>query len=466
MRATFIRTGIPILAGLVGVILLGDLLLINRRTPLPPCREPGADGAPKPGGPGGAAVKLEGPLVTGDGVASKDVDGWPGFRGRGRDGIAVDLVPLARQWPADGPPKVWSVAVAEGYASAAVWRGRVYLLDYDSAGKRDVLRCLSLADGKDIWSRSYPVRVKRNHGITRTVPAVTDQYVVSLGPMCHVICADAVSGAYKWGIDLAREYQARVPPWYAGQCPLIDENRAILATGGDDLMIAVDCATGRVVWKTPNANLWSMTHSSVIPMEFHGRRMYLYCGSGGVAGISAKDGSVLWETPDWKVNIATVPSPVPCGDDRIFLTGGYNAGSLMLQLEERDGRITANPLFRLPPTVFGSDQQTPIVYQNHLYGVTTGGELVCLDLNGKRVWSSGSEHRFGLGPYVIGDGLLYVLNNTGVLTLVEATPAGYRPLAKARILQGPESWGPLALTGGWLIARDMRTTVCLDVRKK
>ncbi len=40
--------------------------------------------------------------------------------------------------------------------------------------------------------------------------------------------------------------------------------------------------------------------------------------------------------------------------------------------------------------------------------------MVCLDLNGKVIWSSGSEHRFGIGPYLLGDGLLFILHDEGI----------------------------------------------------
>jgi len=60
-------------------------------------------------------------------------------------------------------------------------------------------------------------------------------------------------------------------------------------------MIAVDIATGKVLWKTPNPHDWNMTHSSIVPVEFGGKKMFVYCGSGGGAGISADDGKLLWE---------------------------------------------------------------------------------------------------------------------------------------------------------------------------
>ena len=406
---------------------------------------------------------FSGKLVMSDGVPVDLPGAWPRFRGRNFDGISNERVTLAKEW-SDGEPKtLWAVDMGEGYAGAAILAGRVYVLDYDATEQTDTLRCLALSDGKEIWRYSYPVSVKRNHGMSRTVPAVTEKYVVALGPMCHVLCLDSVSGEFLWAFDLVEEFKTVVPEWYAGQCPLIDGARAILAPGGDVLMMAVDCGTGDIIWKTPNPHNWDMTHSSVIPMEFRGRRMYVYCGSGGVVGVSAEDGSILWETTDWRIRIATVPSPLIVGDGLIFLSGGYNAGSMMLRLNETEGKITAEPLFQLTAKVFGAAQQTPIFFDGHIYGVRPDGQLICLDLDGNPVWTSSASHRFGLGPYMIADGLIYVMDDSGLLTLVDAAPDGYKQLAQAQVLTGHDSWGPMAMAGGRLIIRDLTQMVCLDV---
>ena len=151
----------------------------------------------------------------------------------------------------------------------------------------DMLRCLSLDDGREIWRNGYPFVVPDNHGMSRTIPAVAGDCVVSLGPQCQVACWDAASGKARWLIDLVLDYGATVPPWYAGQCPLIDAttDRLILAPGGRALVMAVDYRTGKVIWQSPNPRGWTMTHASIVPMEFAGRRMYVYCGKGGVAGV-------------------------------------------------------------------------------------------------------------------------------------------------------------------------------------
>ena len=98
-----------------------------------------------------------------------------------------------------------------------------------------------------------------------------------------------------------------------------------------------------------------MSHASIIPMEVGGKKMYVYCASGGVAGVAADDGTILWDTTAWRISIATVPSPVPVGGGRIFLTGGYNAGSMMLEVKKERGEFAAEPVFRLKPETFGAE---------------------------------------------------------------------------------------------------------------
>jgi len=121
-------------------------------------------------------------LTKSDGVPANLPGAWPRFRGPNYDAISSEKGTLATAWPAEGPRVLWSVDVGEGYAGAAVLDGRAYLLDYDQGKQADVVRCLSLNDGKEIWRYSYPVKVKRDHGMSRTVPAVTDKYIVTLGP--------------------------------------------------------------------------------------------------------------------------------------------------------------------------------------------------------------------------------------------------------------------------------------------
>ncbi len=439
-------------------------------------RLPGNDGSPENSTESDQPSNLQGKLVKYDGEPADLTGQWPRFRGINFDAISTEDVRLASNWPSEGPEVLWTAQVGEGFAGPAVLAGRVYILDYDQENQADVIRCMSLEDGRDIWKYSYPIKVKRWHGMSRTVPAVTDEHIVTIGPKCHVTCLDSMTGEFRWNIDMIAEFNTTIPQWYTAQCPLIDNGRAILAPAGDDILaMAVDCNSGETIWTTPNPDGWVMTHSSMVPMEFNDKRFYIYCGgsqaSGGVVGISAEDGSVLWKTDQWKVRI-NVPMPIVVGPDRIFLTAGYGQvehGCMMLQLNEVDGKIIAEPQFSHPTDVFGSIQQTPILYEDYIYGIRPDKRMVCLNLNGEIQWTSPTTHLFGsrgLGPYIIANGNIYILDDEGILTLIKATPDSYTQLAEVTVMDGNEAWGPIAIASGRMIIRDLTQMICLDITEQ
>ncbi len=433
---------------------------------------PGRDGRPASALSRQEAADLSGVLQQFAGIPAELPGAWPRFRGPDFDNIHKGGYDLADSWGEDGPTLLWSVDLGEGHAAATVLDGRVYVLDYDEEKREDALRCFSLGDGQEIWRHSYSVAVKRNHGMSRTIPAVTPNYVLAFGPKCHVVCLESKTGKFLWGIDLQREYGSAEPLWYAGQCPLIDEGLAILAPGGPDaLLIAVDCETGSVVWRTPNPHGWDMSHSSIMPMTFGGRKMYVYCALGGMVGVAAdgdKAGEILWEMP-WITRVVA-PSPVPVDGGRVFLTAGYGKGNMMLQVREDGGAFKAEILFEKgPKDGLACEQQTPVYHDGLLYGImpkdagALRGQFVCYRPDGSLVWSSGQANRFGLGPFILADGKFYILSDDGVLTMIQASREKYLPLDRAKVLDGQDAWGPIAVAGQRMLMRDSKRMVCLDV---
>jgi outer membrane protein assembly factor BamB len=408
------------------------------------------------------------------GVASVLPGDWPGFRGPRRDNVVPDATGIAESWGPAGPAVLWSVDLGEGHSGPAVAEGRVYLLDYDEKRRSDALRCLSLADGREIWRRFYRVRIKRNHGFSRTVPAVAGGLVVSIGPRGHVMAVDARTGDLRFTIDLEKEYGTSIPLWYTGQCPLIDNGVLVLAPAGRALLVGMDVADGRVLWSVPNPRGWQMSHTSVMPMRLGDRKMYVYSAIGGTVGVAAdgpERGRVLWETTLWTQSVLA-PSPLALPEGRIFLTAGYGAGSMLLQVVPEGDGYAVRELGRLDPTRgLTSEQQTPLVFRGHLFGIepkdagALRNQLVCYraeDLS-RPIWSSGPTHRFGLGPYLIAGDKLLVLNDDGVLTMLQVSTTSYRQLAQAKVMDGVDAWAPMALAGGRLLLRDSHRLLCLDL---
>ncbi|NQU75721.1 MAG: PQQ-like beta-propeller repeat protein, partial [Planctomycetes bacterium] len=424
-----------------------------------------------------------GTLTGGPGKPSADTESWCQFRGINRDGIAStpSVTGLYRAWPASGPKVLWTIAgLSEGYSGAAIFGGKVYFHDYDSKAKRWMIRCVSLADGAEIWRWSYARVIRRNHGMTRTVPATDGKYVISLDPKCVLHCFDADKGTRLWAKNLPGEYGTRIPAWYNGQCPLIEQDRVIIGIGGDKvLMAAIDKATGKPIWETPNTGRYKMSHASVVPMTIDGRKQYVWCTLKGVVGVDADDGKVLWELPR-RANVALAPSAVEVGDGRIFVTSGYKAGSAMLQVSSAgkgDGKtFSARILYGLSFEQFNSECHSPVLWAGHLFAVDhayatrqadaggqTSGRFTCLKLDGKIAWQHEGA-TFGLGNWLFADGLIFLMDgDSGMLRLIEASTERYKELAGAQVLSGHDVWTPMAYANGKLVLRDLSKMVCIQV---
>jgi len=407
----------------------------------------------------------------------QDVPGtrWPRFRGEDYDNISKEDTRLIENWEAGGPRILWKKDLGEGHAAPAVYDGKVYVLDYDEKERADMLRCFSLASGEELWRRGYKVHLKRNHGLSRTVPAVSEKFVLTLGPKGHAMCVNRTNGDFLWGLDVAGVYTSEIPFWYTGQCPLMDGDTAIIATGGKSLMVALDCNTGRAIWETPNPGGWKMSHSSVMPMTFMGKKMYVYFAIGGICGISASGadrGTVLWKTSEFSPAVVA-PSPVMAGEGMIFVTAGYGAGSALLQVTGKDGQfsVAVRQIYK-PNEGLASEQQTPVFYDGYLYGIlpkdagALRNQFACYRANDCKtvVLSSGRTERFGMGPYILADGKFYILNDDGEMTIARVSPTKFRILDRKRIIDGQDSWGPMAITGGYLLMRDSRQMVCMDIK--
>ncbi len=392
---------------------------------------------------------------------------WPQFRGPARDAISRETG-LLRQWPAAGPKVLWTIPVCQGYAGAAIVAGRVYHNDYNEAKSEWGVFCRSLTTGKEIWRFTEVRKIRPNHAITRTVPAVDGKFVFSLDPKCGLHCLDARTGKTVWYKDLVTAYKTRIPPWYNGQNPLLEPDRIVIATGGDAILVALDKATGKELWRTPNTINLLMSHVSVMPAVIAGVKQYLYSTLDGILGVSAKDGKLLWTYPR-KFNIAAVPSPLAIDGERIFLTGPYDAGSIMVRVRRAGDSFKAEPVFDMKNNEWNSEVHTPIVHNGHFFAVgkKRRGLFTCLNFDGKAVWDSDGKASFELGSFLLADGMFFVLEGrTGMLRLLEASTTGYKELAKAQVLAGEDVWGPMALSDGKLVLRDMSKMVCLDVRGK
>lgn len=403
-------------------------------------------------------------------------ESWTSFRGINSDNIFYSDISLIDNFNESTPEVLWTVDMGEGHAGAAIYEGFVYVLDYDEDIRADMLRCFSLSAGEEIWRRWYNIQIRRNHGMSRTVPAVTEKFILTIGPRGHVMCLNRENGDFLWGLDIAKEFESEIPLWYTGQCPLIIDDVAIIATGGNALLIGIDCKTGEIIWKTPNPDNWLMSHSSIMPYEFEDVKMFVYAAVGGVVAVAADGddtGKILWKTNLFNHNVVA-PSPVCMPDGKIFLSAGYGAGSSLLQLRKTiEGFTIEETISYKPGAGLSSEQQTPILLNGYMYGIMPKdagqyrNQFVCVKADNPTqiIWSSGSSNRFGLGPYILANNNFYLLNDDASLTVVRLSTQSYTDAGTVKLFDGFDAWAPIAIADGYMVLRDSETLMCIKIKK-
>src|SRR5579859_5973786 len=76
---------------------------------------------------------------------------WPQWRGPNRDAKATGFT-APKTWPKELTQK-WKISVGEGVATPALVGDKLYV--FCRQGGDEVIRCLSAADGKELWQDKY-----------------------------------------------------------------------------------------------------------------------------------------------------------------------------------------------------------------------------------------------------------------------------------------------------------------------
>lgn len=393
---------------------------------------------------------------------------WPQWRGPNRNGISQETG-LLKQWPEGGPKLLWQVKdIGEGYSTPAVVGGRMYLLA--NKGMEDEFAlALDVFSGAQAWSTRLG-KVGPNDGPqypgSRSTPTVDGTLLYALGSDGDLACLETASGAVKWQKNLRKDFGGIPGKWAYSESPLVDGETLVCTPGGAEAtLVALNKATGEVIWKSAVPGADQSAYASVIVVEVHGVKQYVQFLQKGLVGVEAKTGKLLWRYDKTaQGSLANIPTPV-ARKAFVFSASGKGGGGLV-ELKGDAGSLTAEEIYataKVPTSIGGA-----IEIGGNLYGTNTAG-LMCVDFaTGDLKWQ---ERGVGAGSVFYADGRLYVHGEKGEVALVEATPEAYRELGRFAPPDQPEkgksqAWTYPVVANGRLYLRDMGVIWCYDVAAK
>jgi outer membrane protein assembly factor BamB len=385
---------------------------------------------------------------------------WPQWRGPERSGLSNDNG-LLKQWPASGPPQVWSISnLGEGFGSLAIKGDRIYV--QGTSGSASTVFCLNRADGRTVWSAALGPKLNEGRGNgPRSTPTLDEDRVYVLTENGDLACLRARDGSPVWRKNILREFGGDNPHWLISESPLVDGNRLIVTPGGNGAgLVALDKMTGNVIWKTKELSD-EAGYSSCIAGDLGGVRTIMNFTSRAAVGVRASDGKLMWTHTSPANGTANCTTPV-FADNKVFFTSAYGTGGALLGLAAQNGEVKAQELY------FTKDMQNHhggvVLVNGYLYGFSNS-ILTCIEFaTGKKMWQNRSV---GKGSLTFADGMLFLFSENNVVGLAEATPSGYVEKGRFQVPeQGWPSWAHPVVVGGKLYIRNQGTLTSYDVKAR
>ncbi len=442
--------------------------------------------------PGGTEPRASEPRASQPRAGARGID-WPCFLGPTGNGASPERGIVA-PWPRDGLRVVWHRRTGEGYGTASVRDGRLYLFDRHGDDAR--LSCLDPATGASLWKFEYPTDYEDKYGYSngpRCCPVVDGDRVYVYGSEGMLHCLGTAGGTLLWKVDTKKEYGFVQNFFGVGSAPVVDGDLVLVMVGGSppgsdevdfarlkgngSAVVAFDKRTGKERWRASNE---LASFSSPVAATVGGRRLFFAFARGGLLALDAATGKQEFHFP-WRARAfesANASSPVVVGDT-VFVSECYGVGGALLKVKPGGCDVLWSDKEKRFDKSMACHWMTPIHKDGYLYGCSgrhEDAELRCIELaTGKVMWSEPDLTRTSL---LMVDGHFVCLGENGVLRLLKVSPKRYEEVSRVLVFPpgqngkpdreaGPllryPCWAAPILSHGLLYVRGRNTLVCLEL---
>ncbi len=281
-----------------------------------------------------------------------DAEGdWPQWRGPSSDGNSTESnIPVT--W--DDKSVVWKTELpGNGQSSPVILGDRIFLTSSLEAGKQRVVFGLDRKTGKLLWQETVwtgtPEATHKMNGWATATCATDGKHVVAFFGKGGIHGFD-LDGKKLWSKDLGK-FDG---PWGAAASPLIVDGLVIQNCDavGEASLLALEVASGKVVWQTPRDVPPRGGWSSPVLVNAGSRREVVLNGEEVVTGYDPLSGKKLWTCKAF--NGRGEPTVTP-GHGLLYVVNG-KPGDFYALRPGGEGDVTQSHLAWHTPRKSGRDQ--------------------------------------------------------------------------------------------------------------
>ena len=400
-------------------------------------------------------------------------ENWPAFRGPAGQGISGEKnLPL--KWDKN-QNLLWSTAIdGVSWSTPIVWGDRVFLTTATDEGKSCRMLALDAASGKIVWDREVFKQVPRKKETRNSYATPTP---VTDGKLVYAVFSDGGFAALDFSGKVA--WTNRDYPFYSqhglGASPVLAGGLLIMtmdaSSEGDDKLIgwqkpwdksfvvALDAETGKQRWKTMRG-ITRISHGTPTLWNGADGKPQLVTEAGDVVqGFDVATGTKLWTSA--VAGEGKVPSTV-VGDGLVFTAGGYRGRDSVKAFRLGGSGDLAETALAWEQKKVNPKVPSLLFIKPWLFAIQDNGMASCQKADtGEVVWQERVGGGFSASP-VAAEGRVYLLDNNGDTTVIEAGPA-FKVLARNPL--GEPTQASMAVSDGRLFIRTEKNLHCVGAKR-
>lgn len=342
-------------------------------------------------------------------------ENWSQFRGPRADGVGTaDNLPVEF-----GEEKnvTWKTAIhGKGWASPVVWGNQVWTATATEDGKELFAVCVDLKTGEiihdvKVFDVAEPEFCHPTNSYASCTPTVEEGRVYVHFGSYGTACLDTATGKTLWERrDLPCDH-FRGP----ASSPTLFGDLLFLNFDGFDVqyVVALNKKTGKTVWKkdrdidygTDNGD-YKKAYGTSMVFELGGRQQLVSPAAFETIAYDVQTGDQLWKVRHEGTNAAAPPI---LADGLLYLCVGSGGGMLAVRPDENAEQVQIEWKYAKSVPKRGS----PLLFDGLLYLFNDSGVATCLDARtGDEVWQTRIDGSYWSSP-VAADGKIFACSQEG-----------------------------------------------------
>jgi outer membrane protein assembly factor BamB len=406
---------------------------------------------------------------------------WPQWRGPGASGVSPERG-LPVRW-SDSEGVAWKATVRGLGISSPIVSGNLVFVTSQAgtgtarpgprlvqggnpleAGERPLvaptegeakvtflLSAFDRASGRRVWEHELPSEgalnpVHEKHNLASPSPVSDGERVYAWYGTGQIAAID-VAGKLVWTRHLGKDYVPFEINWGHASSPVVHRDLLVLLCYHDkaSYLLGLDARTGTVRWKA-DAGAGVTSYSTPLVVETGGRAEIIVNSSAGVSGHDAATGARLWHIEE--ANRFPIPMPL-VHNGVVYLSRGYRSSPFMAIRPGGKGDVAASHV--VWKVTSGAPYISSLVhYDGLIYMVGDVGVLTVVEAGtGTRVFQERIGGVYSASP-VAGDGKVYLVSEDGETIVIAA---GRTPSVLSRNKLNARQLASPAVAGGRLFIR-------------